>query len=69
MLKVKNEHAPHQSIIAVTVETMERTPEGQVTGLPVQKFSKIYSVNGKNYKECQDNLKQLLLKLEVELPE
>jgi hypothetical protein len=62
--KVKNPLAPHQTIIAVTCDTMENLPDGRVSGLTVNKISKIFSVKGKDYETCQKNLLEFLKKLD-----
>lgn len=53
-------NAPHQAIISLTIEIMERLPDGHVTGFPVERFGKIYTVTGKNLEECKEELDKFI---------
>ena len=55
-----NPLAPHQAVIAVTTEIMERYEDGQVSNLPVEKFAKIFTVTGKDQQECKENLTKFM---------
>jgi hypothetical protein len=62
---MSNKDAPHQAVILVKIEMMERLPNGQVSGRPVYKNSKLLSVVGKSYDECMNNLQELLHKMGI----
>lgn len=59
----KNDNAPHQAVISITCQIMERLPTGQVTGIPVKRIGRVYTVNGRNRLECEENLQKFLEKL------
>ena len=54
---------PHQAIISLTIEMLERLPDGKVCGPPVERFGKVYTVIGKNYEECKNELNRFMEKL------
>jgi DNA anti-recombination protein RmuC len=41
---------------------MERLSNGQVTGIPIKRIGKVYSVIGKNLEECQKNVDKFMTK-------
>ena len=59
----KNTNVPHQAIISVTVDIMERLDNGMVTGIPVKRFGKLYTVIGDTYEECEEKLNTFMEKL------
>jgi len=60
-----NKNSPHQAVISINYEIMERLETGQVTGLPVKRGSKVFTVIGKNFEECSNNLNKFMEKLNV----
>jgi hypothetical protein len=58
-----NKLSPHQTVITINCQTMEKLPSGQVNGIPVNKVIKIYSVQGKDYETCLKNLEKWLKNL------
>jgi hypothetical protein len=57
-----NPNAPHQAVISVIIEVMERLPDGKVTGLPVSRTARLYTVTGKNLEECQKEVTRFMEK-------
>jgi hypothetical protein len=57
-----NPAAPHQAVITVNIDIMEQLHSGQVSGLPIKKFAKVYTVLGKNQQECEENLAKFMEK-------
>jgi hypothetical protein len=60
-LKEINPTAPHQAIISMRIEILERLPNGQVIGPPIDIIGKVYTVIGKNLTECKEELQKFLL--------
>jgi hypothetical protein len=58
-----NANAPHQAIISVSCQIMERLPTGQVTGIPIANIKKLYTIIGKNRMDCEEKVKKYLEKL------
>ena len=52
--------APHQTIITVSYETYERLPNGQCTGIAVDRNSHLYTKRGNNFEECNEELIKFL---------
>lgn len=61
--KQHNINAPHQAVITVNIEIMERLDSGQVSGLPVKRLTKLYTVTGDNYTKCMNNIDKFLEKI------
>jgi len=61
--KKVNPNAPHQAIIAITTEILERNENGSVIGPPVKRSGKVYTVIGKNLEQCEINLNKWMEKL------
>ena len=57
-----NPSAPHQAVIVLNVEIMENLSDGRVSGIPIEKFAKVYTVKGKNSQECKENLTKFMEK-------
>jgi hypothetical protein len=64
--KEHNEKAPHQAIITLSVEVMERLKDGRVSGIPIDKSSKLYTVTGKNLEECKEKVNEFIQRLNNE---
>ena len=60
--KEYDKKSPCQAVINLTIEIMERLPNGQVTGIPIQRIAKVYSVIGKNFDECKKNVDEFMTK-------
>ena len=58
-----NDNCPHQAVILISAEIMERLPNGMVTGVPKESLNKIFTVLGKTKQECSDNLAKFLDKI------
>lgn len=61
--KPRCDSAPHQAIILVSAEVMERLPNGMVTGVPKKHVNKLFTVLGKNLQECEQNLNLFMEKI------
>jgi len=61
--KKVNPNAPHQAIISLVVEVLERMEDGSVIGPPTERFGKVYTVVGKNLEECKQELNRFMEKL------
>lgn len=55
-----NKDAPHQAVILIKAEIMERLPNGQMTGLPVAIDSKTVSFIGKDFNECKQHVERFM---------
>ena len=62
-----NKEAPHQAVILVRAEIMERLPTGEISGLPCAKDSKILTCFGKDFQECQDRVEKFLEQLPTKI--
>lgn len=51
---------PHQSVIVITADIMERLSNGKVTGLPIKKISGMYTIKGNSRNEVIDKSEQFL---------
>lgn len=58
--EICSETVPHQAIISVNIDIMERLPDGRVTGLPIKRLGKIFTVTGKDLAECEAHLQTLM---------
>ena len=58
-----NSKAPHQSIIVIKTEIMERLKDGRVTGIPVEQESRVYTFVGNNREECRKETYKFLEKI------
>ena len=63
MARKKNENAPHQTIILIQAEVMERLHDGRVSGIPVDRSSKVYTITGKNYEDCKKQTEEVIQKI------
>lgn len=61
---MSNKAHPHQAVILVRAEIMERLPSGDVSGRPVETTSKVFTVLGNTFEECKENLRKFLPLLE-----
>lgn len=59
---MNNPKAPHQAIISVNIDIMERLEDGKVTGIPVKKINKLYTVVGKNLAKCEELVENFITK-------
>ncbi len=59
--KMKN--APHQAVILLTCEIMEKLRDGRVSGFPVKIFSKVFPINGKDYEDCVSEVNTFINKI------
>lgn len=55
-----NREAPHQSMIVVKAQIMEKTNSGRMSGVPCCTICKIYTVEGKDYETCVQNTEQFI---------
>ena len=62
--KEHNPKAPHQAVILVTTEIMERLHDGRVAPLPIEKMSAVYTIIGKNLEECREKTETFLERLQ-----
>jgi hypothetical protein len=51
---------PHQAVILVKAEIMERLPNGKVSGIPKKIISKIYTVMSDSYIDCVKNTNEFI---------
>lgn len=59
-----NQNAPHQSVIVVKAQIMEKTQTGRVDGVPVRTITKLYTVDGKNYQDCVQQTEEFIKRVE-----
>lgn len=59
---MNNPIAPHQAIITLHIDIMERLEDGRVTGIPVKRINKLYTVVGKNLQECEEKVNNFITK-------
>ena len=52
--------APHQAVILIRTEIMERLPNGYVTGLTAAKDSTIVNIFGKDFEECKEKTERFI---------
>ena len=62
-----NKNAPHQAVILIKAEVMERLPTGEVSGLPCAKDSKIITAFGKDFNQCRERVEKFLEQLPTEI--
>ena len=55
-----NPKAPHQAIISVKVEIMERLPDGKVSGRLVSQSNELFTTTGRNLEECNKNVEKTI---------
>ena len=63
MARTHSKNAPHQSIIVVTSEVMERLKDGRMSGIPVDKSNDLFTIYGKNFEDCQEKTNQAIQKI------
>ena len=58
---------PHQAVILVKAEVMERLPNGKVSGVPKKIISRVYTVVGNSYNECVENTNVFIDNINIDL--
>ena len=53
-----NPNGPHQATILIKAEIMERLQDGRMSGIPVSKDSKLFTVFGDTFEDCQENVQK-----------
>ena len=61
--KLINEIAPHQAVILVQSKIHEVLPTGQLSPTSVKTINTLFSVVGKNYKECETNVEKFIQRI------
>lgn len=61
-----SEKVPHQAVVLVKAEIMQRLPDGKVSGRPIKTISKLYTFTGMSPEECELKVNEFLERLNNE---